>query len=45
VMTPGDRERVAYHESGHALLGLLVPGGSIAVKVAKLAIDHQNQSR
>ncbi len=26
VMTREDRERVAYHEGGHALLGLLVPG-------------------
>jgi cell division protease FtsH len=26
MLTPADRERIAYHESGHALLGLLVPG-------------------
>jgi cell division protease FtsH len=26
LLTPADRERIAYHESGHALLGLLVPG-------------------
>ncbi|HEY2592564.1 MAG TPA: ATP-dependent zinc metalloprotease FtsH [Chloroflexota bacterium] len=26
VMTPADRERVAYHEGGHTILGLLVPG-------------------
>ena len=26
VMSPEERERVAYHEGGHALLGLLVPG-------------------
>ena len=26
TMTPRDRERIAYHESGHALLGLLLPG-------------------
>src|SRR5882672_4837737 len=25
VMTPEDRERVAYHEGGHTILGLLVP--------------------
>jgi cell division protease FtsH len=25
VMTPEDRKRVAYHESGHALVGLLLP--------------------
>src|SRR5205823_8596287 len=30
-----DRERIAYHESGHALLGLLVPG---ADPVKKLTI-------
>ena len=26
VMSPEDRERIAYHEGGHAMLGLLVPG-------------------
>jgi cell division protease FtsH len=26
VMSPGERERVAYHEGGHTVLGLLVPG-------------------
>src|SRR5439155_692253 len=26
ILTPADRERIAYHESGHALLGLIVPG-------------------
>ena len=26
VMTPAERERVAYHEGGHTILGLLVPG-------------------
>src|SRR3954451_19642296 len=26
VMTPNERERVAYHEGGHTILGLLVPG-------------------
>src|SRR5204863_530069 len=26
TLNPADRERTAYHESGHALLGLLVPG-------------------
>jgi cell division protease FtsH len=26
VLTPQDRERIAYHESGHAILGLVVPG-------------------
>src|SRR5207302_6966917 len=26
VMSPAERERVAYHEGGHTVLGLLVPG-------------------
>src|SRR5690606_27525120 len=26
VLSHADRERIAYHESGHAILGLLVPG-------------------
>jgi cell division protease FtsH len=26
VLSPQDRERTAYHESGHALLGMLTPG-------------------
>jgi cell division protease FtsH len=26
VLSPEDRERTAYHESGHALLGMLTPG-------------------
>jgi cell division protease FtsH len=26
VLTPQDRERIAYHEGGHAILGLVVPG-------------------
>src|SRR5437868_596219 len=33
VMSKLDRERVAYHESGHALLGLLVPGADPVKKV------------
>ena len=33
LMTPLDRERIAYHESGHALLGLLVPGADPVRKV------------
>ena len=27
ALTPQERERVAYHEAGHALVGLLQPGG------------------
>ncbi|HEX6350580.1 MAG TPA: ATP-dependent zinc metalloprotease FtsH [Candidatus Dormibacteraeota bacterium] len=33
LLTPADRERIAYHESGHALLGLLVPGADPVKKV------------
>jgi cell division protease FtsH len=33
MMSPKDRERVAYHEAGHALLGLLVPGADPVRKV------------
>jgi cell division protease FtsH len=33
ILTPPDRERVAFHESGHALLGLLVPGADPVKKV------------
>jgi cell division protease FtsH len=33
ILSPADRERIAYHESGHALLGLLVPGADPVRKV------------
>ncbi|MEP6753301.1 MAG: ATP-dependent zinc metalloprotease FtsH [Candidatus Dormiibacterota bacterium] len=33
MMSASDRERVAYHESGHALLGLLIPGADPVRKV------------
>jgi cell division protease FtsH len=33
VMTPADRARVAWHESGHALLGLLLPEADPVQKV------------
>jgi len=33
MLTHSDRERIAYHESGHALLGLLVPGADPVRKV------------
>jgi cell division protease FtsH len=33
LMSQLDRERIAYHESGHALLGLLVPGADPVRKV------------
>jgi cell division protease FtsH len=33
MLSQGDRERIAYHESGHALLGLLIPGADPVRKV------------
>ncbi|MDQ2943620.1 MAG: ATP-dependent zinc metalloprotease FtsH, partial [Candidatus Dormibacteraeota bacterium] len=33
VMSPDDRERIAYHESGHALLGLLIPSADPVRKI------------
>ena len=33
MLSPEDRERIAYHESGHALLGLLVPDADPVRKV------------
>jgi cell division protease FtsH len=40
-LTPIDRERIAYHESGHALLGLLQPG---ADPVRRVSIIPRGQS-
>ena len=34
LLNPADRERIAYHESGHALLGLLVPGSDPVHRVS-----------
>ncbi len=34
VMTQADRERTAYHESGHALVGMLTPGADPVRKVS-----------
>jgi cell division protease FtsH len=34
VMSQGDRERTAYHESGHALLGMLQPGADPVRKIS-----------
>ncbi|MBV8194536.1 MAG: ATP-dependent zinc metalloprotease FtsH, partial [Candidatus Dormibacteraeota bacterium] len=34
VLTPDDRRRIAYHESGHALLGLLIPGSDPVRRVS-----------
>ncbi|MFN8632655.1 MAG: ATP-dependent zinc metalloprotease FtsH [Chloroflexota bacterium] len=33
LMTPDERERVAYHEGGHTILGLLVPGADPVKRV------------
>ncbi len=33
LLSEQDRERIAYHESGHALLGLIVPGADPVKKV------------
>ncbi len=41
TLTPLDRERIAYHESGHALLGLLLPG---ADPVSRVSIIPRGQS-
>jgi len=34
TLSPEERERTAYHESGHALLGMLVPGADPVRKVS-----------
>jgi len=34
LLNPGDRERTAYHEAGHALLALLVPGSDPVHRVS-----------
>jgi cell division protease FtsH len=34
MLSPADRERTAYHESGHALLGMLTPGADPVRKVS-----------
>jgi cell division protease FtsH len=41
VMTDEDRERTAYHESGHALVGMLTPG---ADPVRKISIIPRGQA-
>jgi cell division protease FtsH len=41
VMTDDDRERTAYHESGHALVGMLTPG---ADPVRKISIIPRGQA-
>ncbi|MGD9696693.1 MAG: ATP-dependent zinc metalloprotease FtsH [Thermoleophilia bacterium] len=34
MISPAERERTAYHESGHALLGMLVPGADPVRKIS-----------
>ncbi len=34
TISPSDRERTAYHESGHALLGMLLPGADPVRKIS-----------
>ena len=34
MLSPEERERTAYHESGHALLGMLLPGADPVRKVS-----------
>jgi cell division protease FtsH len=34
LLGPDDRERIAYHESGHAILGILVPGADPVHRVS-----------
>ncbi|HYF17039.1 MAG TPA: ATP-dependent zinc metalloprotease FtsH [Ramlibacter sp.] len=34
LLSPDDRERIAYHESGHAILGLVVPGADPVHRVS-----------
>ena len=34
VLSPGDRERTAYHESGHALVGMLTPDADPVRKIS-----------
>jgi cell division protease FtsH len=41
LMTEADRERTAYHESGHALVGMLTPG---ADPVRKISIIPRGQA-
>ena len=41
MLTPEEKERTAYHESGHALLGMLIPG---ADPVRKISIIPRGQA-
>ena len=50
LLTQDDRERIAYHESGHAILGLLVPGAdpvhrvTIVPRGQALGVTYQRPS-
>jgi cell division protease FtsH len=50
LLTQEDRERIAYHESGHAILGLLVPGAdpvhrvTIVPRGQALGVTYQRPS-
>ena len=41
MLSPQERERTAYHESGHALIGMLTPGGD---PVRQISIIPRGQS-
>src|SRR5690606_30208314 len=51
LLTPADRERIAYHEGGHAILGLVVPGAdpvhrvSIVPRGQALGVTYQRPER
>jgi len=51
LLTKEDKERIAYHESGHAILGLLVPGAdpvnrvSIVPRGQALGITYQRPDK
>ena len=40
MLSPEERERTAYHESGHALLGMLTPGADPVRKVSIIPRGH-----
>jgi cell division protease FtsH len=40
VMSPEDRRRTAYHEAGHALLGMLTPGADPVRKISIVPRGH-----
>ncbi len=51
LLSPKERERVAYHEAGHAILGLVVPGAdpvhrvSIVPRGQALGVTYQRPER